>query len=86
MKVEMEVLEAGKPAIGGAAADEARIVIERVDLLDDSIGGERTIATLRKRTASPTSTCEGWFVESLRMEWRCVRGGLEGKWVRQWCP
>ena len=48
MKVEMEVLEAGKPAIGGAAADEARIVIERVDLLDDSIGGERTFTTLRK--------------------------------------
>lgn len=86
MKIEMEVLQGGEPAIGGAAADEVRLLVERVDLLDDSVGGERSIVTLRHRTAEHPSGCAGWFIENFRMEWRCVRGGLEGKWVHHGCP
>jgi hypothetical protein len=88
MKLEIEVYQGGQRAIGGAAADEARVLVERHDLLDDSIQSERHHVTLRKRTKADADAqqCDGWFVEQARVEWKCVRGSERGRWIKHWCP
>ena len=87
MKVQIEVYAQGKLAIGGPAADEARVFVQRDDVLDLSIRGERYYVTLKLYTESNSPhQCGGWFVDQARVEWRCAKGNDQGRWVRHWCP